>query len=98
MTPYKLTSLAKLFLLLFVMVQGLVAMHAIDYGVDEHEHNGQLCEFYLHGEKNHFADIGGAIALELAAITYDTPQAITSENLASDKYSLRHARAPPVLS
>ena len=85
-------------MVLFVFAQGLGVLHAAEYGVGEHEHHGQLCEIYLHAEKNHFADVGGNISLSFSS-TYDEPSQILGLSFTpSNKHSLSEARAPPVIS
>ena len=59
-------SFSILFLSLFLLVQAMAVVHIADYGADEHEHNGQLCEFYLHAENAKASDIPAATSITLS--------------------------------
>jgi len=83
---------------MFLLLQGLVALHAADYGVGEHEHEGQICELYVHAEKNYAVDNGDISALSFASIAYDAPLGMAFSNIISSEYPSRNARAPPAFS
>lgn len=94
---YKKLSLILIFSLL--SVQFLSPLHMAEHGFDKHEHNGQLCDIYLHGKYQQHAD-DTAPATVAESITYAIISYATAEQLlavsAFKKATL--ARAPPTLS
>lgn len=89
----------SLFLIIsFLTVQALSALHMADYGLGEHEHNGHVCDVYLHSEHTKYSTPGTAIALqspEYFTFTIALPELLF---VRSQSYGVASPRAPPLFS
>ncbi len=89
------------FILIFSLlaVQLLSPVHMARHGFDKHEHNGKLCDIYLHSKHQQHSDDATPAALAESityiAISYSF---ISQTPVVSTIRETALARAPPVLS
>lgn len=91
-------KISLLFIASFFCVQLLSAMHVAEFGFDEHEHDGHVCDLYHYAKHIKYADTASDISVEMPVglsfplIFYvDTYQG-------SHPVGLPLARAPPLFS
>ena len=82
----------------FLGMQMLSCLHMVEHGFEKHEHNGHICQIYLHCEHAKYSTPGAAITLQTPeyftfAITF--PEFIF---VSSESYGLAFPRAPPLFS
>lgn len=91
-------KLSYLFFFLFLTAQFYSLVHRAEHGFARHEHNGHVCEFYLHGENASHADTPAtpvlASPVTIAFETVTEPQPVSS----SIFYLVASPRAPPHFS
>lgn len=83
---------------LLLCLQGATAVHAADYGAGEHEHHGELCEFYLYAQQVKASDIPSPITLSLPAVFADNVAPFSISYLPQARYLHAASRAPPHFS
>lgn len=89
----------SLFLIVsFLGMQVLSFLHMAEYGFDEHEHNGRVCDVYLQCEHTKYGTPSVAIAVQ-------TPEYFTFTLTSTDilfvrvqSYGKASPRAPPLFS
>lgn len=82
----------------FLTVQVLATLHMAEYSFGEHEHNGHVCDIYLHGEHTKYSTPSAAIALqapEYFAFIITLPDLTF---VSSKAYGVASPRAPPLFS
>jgi hypothetical protein len=82
----------------FFAMQVLSTLHMAEYGVEKHEHNGHICQIYLHCEHTKYSTPGAAIALyspEYVSFTIVLPELLF---VRSESYGVASPRAPPLFS
>lgn len=89
----------SLFLVIgFLAVQVLSTLHMAEYGFDEHEHNGHVCQIYLYCEHIKYSTPSAAIALqapEYFIFTIALPEILF---IRLQNYGVASPRAPPLFS
>lgn len=86
------------FVFCFLAVQVLSVLHIADYGVSEHEHHGQLCDIYLHGEQAKASAPAAEATLTLPVLAFYAIAQHEAPLLWSQGYSDSSPRAPPFYS
>lgn len=88
-----------LFLIIsFLGMQVLTNLHMAEYGFEKHEHNGHVCQIYLHCEHTKYSTPGAAITLqtpEYFTFAITLPEFIL---VRSESYGVASPRAPPLFS
>jgi len=82
----------------FLSVQVLSVLHIASYGFSEHQHNGLVCDIYLHCEHAKYSTPGASIPLivpEYSNFTTVLPEPIFVRSWA---YITPSPRAPPLFS
>lgn len=82
----------------FLGMQVLTNLHMAEYGFEKHEHNGHVCQIYLHCEHTKYSTPGAAITLQTPE--YFTFAIILPEFIfvSSESYGVASPRAPPLFS
>lgn len=89
----------SLFLILSILaVQVLSTLHIADYGLEEHKHNGQICDVYLHSEQAKSAPPDTAITIALLEQSYAIVVLPKDKLIKTERYATASPRAPPVFS
>ena len=83
---------------LLLVTQAISAAHAADYGVGEHDHHGQICEFYLNAEQTNSSDVPTANVLSSSNIASFAIIWTDSPFVRQKHYSASFPRAPPHFS
>lgn len=89
----------SLFLIVsFLNVQMFSTLHMAECGLEKHEHNGQVCDIYLHWEHTKYSTQGSAVTLQTPE--YPTFAIALTELVfvRSDSYGVASPRAPPLFS
>jgi len=82
----------------FLGMQMFSTLHMAEHGFDEHEHNGHVCQIYLHCEHSKYSTSGAAITLqtpEYFIFTITLPELLF---VRSQSYGVASPRAPPLFS
>ena len=87
----------KLLLATYLVAQFLSIQHLSAFGFQQHKHNGQLCEFFLHFEKSKHSDLPTLPALPVIAVGESKLQSFTSVLLSKQHNKGAFTRAPPTL-
>lgn len=86
-------------ILLLLAMQAVSLLHAGQYGFDAHEHNGHVCDLYLHAEQGKCAASPSVVSVPqphyIQHVAYGIPVAPAS---AKTHYRIAAPRAPPVIS
>ncbi|MDG1287444.1 MAG: hypothetical protein P8P30_07745 [Rickettsiales bacterium] len=89
----------SLFLILsFLAVQVFSTLHMVDYGLEKHEHNGQICDIYLHFEQSKSSTPAAQVSLALASYTSFVVILPEVSVIQLQRYPAASPRAPPILS
>lgn len=82
----------------FLAAQAFTWVHAAEHGAEAHDHAGEICEIYLHGEQTQYHGAPAAPALRMpdyAAFVVSIPAAIPTR---AESLRAGFARAPPRFS
>ena len=79
-------------------MQMLSFLHMAEHGFEEHEHNNQICDIYLHCEHTKYSAPSAAIALQIPEYFTFTIALPELQFVRSQSYSIASARAPPLFS
>ena len=82
----------------FLGVQLLSFLHFAQYGVDKHEHNGQVCGVYLHYQHTPYSTPGEAVALPALTYTAIIFTVAAPRFIQVDNHQAAFPRAPPLFS
>ncbi len=79
----------------FIAVQALAFLHMAHYGVNEHTHDGHICEIYLHGEQVKYS--APAAIIDFHGHAYDIFTLALPRPLFNhfENYRIASPRAPP---
>ena len=91
-------TLSLLLIISFLGVQMLSHLHMAEHGFEKHEHDGHICDIYLHAEHTQYHTPGAATVLHVpeyaaTAVTITGPHVVHSE-----RYGVASPRAPPHFS
>ncbi len=80
---------------LFFAAQVLSLLHMAEHGFEEHEHDGQTCEVYLHSEQTKNADKAKPVILQTMMFTEIGPPIISPVLISKDTFNGVSTRGPP---
>ena len=91
-------KLLVILILSFLSLQTFSFFHQAEFGFEEHEHDGDVCEIYLYCEQS--KDNVSNAAISLQGLGYFAFAFVLQKNflIYSKKYRLVSTRAPPQLS
>ena len=79
----------------FLSVQILSILHLAQYGFEQHQHNGHLCEIFIHNEKTQHADVPLPLLLTFLPVLEARLPHFASVILSKRIYKGALSRAPP---
>jgi hypothetical protein len=91
-------KLGLLLVFSFFAMQVFTTLHMAESGFGKHEHNGQVCDIYLHSQHVKYSSPSAAIVLQASeSVTFTI--AISELSIVSlPSYGVASPRAPPLFS
>jgi hypothetical protein len=80
----------------FLSVQMLSLLHMAEYEFEKHEHDGKMCDIYLHGKQANSAVIPSIASLQELTFVEVRLQSFISVRLSKSVLKGAPPRAPPV--
>ncbi len=83
--------------LLFLAIQVTASLHMAEHGFEEHSHNGELCDIYVHCQHTPMADTASGEAVAAEVVSSSEPLVLASVAVESFSHGTANPRAPPAL-
>ncbi len=82
----------------FLSMQVLTFLHMTEYGIDEHEHNSNICQIYMHHEHTKYNAPNEEITLQIPEYAAFTPPLTELLFVRSESYRIASPRGSPLFS
>ncbi len=82
----------------FLAMQLLSSLHIAEFGFEKHEHNGHLCQIYLHGEHAKYSKPSATFALQAPDYISFIIAHPGQPFVRSQRHGIASPRAPPAFS